>query len=124
MVGRWSELLGDFFHRVTLDVVADLKLGKAVDANAALHAGAHFIDFVLKTAQRLGNAFINDFLATTDAHLAFDNASIGNHATGHGRALGQFENLADLSHSESNVFKQRLEHAGHAFFNLVNQLVN
>src|SRR2546423_14442326 len=80
-----SQLLGDLFHGVTLDVIAGLEIGETFDSDAAFHAGADFIDFILKPAQRLGEAFVNDFLASAHAHFAFHYAPAGDHATGDGR---------------------------------------
>src|SRR5437764_11594314 len=99
---RWSlsegisKLLGDFLDGVALDIVAELELTETFDADAAFHAGAHFIDLILKAAQGLGQTFVNDFFATADAHFALDDATSNNHAAGHRNTLGQFENLADL----------------------------
>src|SRR6267154_5406199 len=91
-----SEFLDDPFDCVALDRIADLKIPETVDANAAFHAGAHFIDFILEPPQRLGEALINESLAPHDADLAADDAPDGDHATRHGNPLGKGENLANL----------------------------
>ena len=100
-----SQLLRDLLHRVALDVVADLELAEALDANAAFHAGAHFVDFVLEAAQRLGDAFVDDFLAAAHADLAFDDAAAGHHAAGDRRALGQGEDLAHFGRADVTSFR-------------------
>src|SRR5262245_30656844 len=58
----WSEGGGDLFHGVTLDGIAGLEFVEAVDADAAFHAGADFVDFVLEAAQGLDDAFVNEVL--------------------------------------------------------------
>src|SRR5882724_9320774 len=54
-----SELLHHALDRVTFNRVARLKIPEAVHADAAFHAHPHFVDFVLKPAQRLGHAFVD-----------------------------------------------------------------
>src|SRR5260370_15354086 len=119
-----SEFLNDAFDRVALDCVADLKITKTVNADAAFHAGAHFIDFVLEPAQRLGDALINEALAPHDADLAADDAPDRDHATGHGNALGKGENLADLGRADDDVLQDGIQQAGHGFLHLVDQFVD
>src|SRR5262245_19103577 len=46
-----SKFSGDLFDRVSFDNVPRLKFIEAVDADAAFHARADFIHFVLETAQ-------------------------------------------------------------------------
>src|ERR1019366_5539026 len=112
----------NLLHHVALDIVADLEFGEAFNANAAFHAGAHLIDFVLETAERLGDALVNDFLAAAHADLALDDAAAEHHAAGHRRALRQREYLAHLRRTDRGVLQERVEQAGHAFLHLVNQL--
>src|SRR6266481_1678893 len=119
-----SEFLDDPFDRVALDCVADLKITKTVNANAAFHAGAHFIDFILEPTQRLGDALINEALAPHDADLAADDAPDRDHATGDGNALGKGENLADFGRADDDVLQDRIQQAGHGLLHLVNQFIN
>src|SRR5579862_6037737 len=72
-----SEFLRDALDGVALDAVTRLKFAKSVDADAAFHAGAHFVDFVLKPAQGLGHALVNEALAAHDADLAANDAAGG-----------------------------------------------
>src|SRR6266404_3651989 len=119
-----SEFLDDPFDRVALDRVADLKIPKTVNANAAFHAGAHFIDFILEPTQRLGDALINKTLTPHDADLAADDAPDGDHATGHGNALGKCKYLADLGRADDDVLQDGVQQAGHGFLHLVNQFID
>ena len=75
MEPRLSQLLRDLLHHVTLDIVADLKLGEALDADAAFHAGTNLVDFVLKAAEGLSDAFIDNLFAAPHPHFAFHNAT-------------------------------------------------
>src|SRR5258708_25185847 len=46
-----SQFLCDLFDGITFDGVANLEFAEALDADAAFHAGAHFVDFILEPAQ-------------------------------------------------------------------------
>src|SRR5436190_109989 len=88
-----SQFGGDFLGGVRLDHVADLKLVKAIDANAAIHAGPDFVDFVLEPAEGKDVSFVEQALAAHDPDLALDQAPVPDDAAGDVAALGQFENL-------------------------------
>src|SRR5436190_22268941 len=75
-----SEFGGNFFDAVALDAVAGLKFVEAVDANAAFHAGANFVDFVLEAAERLDDAFVNEIFAAHDADFATRDAAMRDNA--------------------------------------------
>ena len=49
-----------------------MKFAIALDADAAFHAGADFVDLVLKTAERLRDALVNDVLAAAHTDFAAD----------------------------------------------------
>src|ERR1035437_1754734 len=119
-----SQLRRHFFNRITFNRVAHLKFAVAFDADAAFHAGANLVDFVLKTAQRLRDAFINDILATPHAHFAAHDAARADHAAGHRRALGQIKNLPDFGGTNDGVLEVGIEQAGHGIFHLINQFVD
>src|SRR5258705_9249576 len=51
--GWRSQLGGDLLGRVSLNDVARLEIVVTIDADAAFHAGPHFVDFVLEAAKRL-----------------------------------------------------------------------
>src|SRR6266487_3024944 len=91
----WERLQfgGELLDRVGLDHISDLKFVEPVDADAALHAGADFVDFVLKAAQGQGVSFVNQALAAHHPDLSFEDASVADAATGDTAALGQFEDL-------------------------------
>ena len=46
------------------------KVIEAVEANAALHAGAHLVDFVLEAPERVGDALIHKVSLPDDSHFA------------------------------------------------------
>src|SRR5271163_4359270 len=93
-----SQFRRHLFNRVTFNRVADLKFAVTLDADAAFHARADFVDLVLKTAERLADAFVNHVLAAAHADFATDDASAGDHATGDRHALGQFKDLSHFRH--------------------------
>src|SRR5262245_17852762 len=71
-----SQFGRDLLHRVAFNRVSHLKIIKAIDADAAFHAGAYFVDLVLETAQGLHAAFVNQTLAAHHADFAADDASV------------------------------------------------
>src|SRR5260221_14393253 len=101
-----------------------LKVAVTFDADAAFHSGADFVDLVLKTAERLADAFVNHVLAAAHAHLALDDAPARNHAARDGHALGQFKHLPDFRRADDDILDKRIEQSGHRLFHLVNQFVN
>src|SRR2546422_11226320 len=84
----------DLLGGVGLDDVADLEIVIAIDADAALHAGADFIDFVLEAAEGLDDTLEEDVLAAADADLALDDTAVGDDAAGDIAAFGQLEQFA------------------------------
>src|SRR5487761_2325697 len=129
---RWSRMEGmagsqfrrDFLGGAAFDRVADLEVAEAFDANAALQAGAHFVDFVLEAAQRLGDALEQEVLAAHDAHLAADDPAAADDAARHRRTFGELEDLAHLGRADDDFAAEGLQQAGHGLLHLVNQLVN
>ena len=101
-----------------------MKIIKAIDPDAALHASADFVDFVLEPPQGLNDSFVNEPLAAHYPALAFDQAATADHAAGHVAALGEFKNLPHLSRADDVFFDGRLEQARHCLLHLVNQFVN
>src|SRR5271169_5095906 len=71
---------GHFLSGKAFDHVARLHIVKAFNADAAFHAGAHFVDFILKTAKGLHNSLVDQSFAPEDAGLAPDDAPGGDHA--------------------------------------------
>src|SRR5687767_13742944 len=119
-----SHFLRDLLNHVRLDAVADLKIAEAVNAYAALHAGAHLVHVILEAAQGIENAFVDQVFATHDTDLALDYASVADNAAGHLAALGQFENLFDLGAANDIFLEHRIEQAGHGLFHLIDQLID
>src|SRR5262245_8717814 len=83
----------DLLDGVALDGIAGLIFVEALDANAAFHAAADFVDFILESAQRLRDAFVDETLSAHYTDFAFDNAPGGNNAASHVAAFGQFKNF-------------------------------
>src|SRR5439155_21655016 len=119
-----SKFSGDFLDAVALDAVADLEFVEAIDANAAFHAGAHFVDFILETAERLDDTFVNEVLPAHDPHFAARDAAMRYVATGHVAAFEKLEDLAHFGGADDGVLRVRFEQAGHGLFDLVHQLVD
>jgi len=78
--------------RITLDDVTLFKVIEAVEANAALHAGAHLVDFVLEAPERVGDALIHKVSLPDDSHFAAHNFAAGDGAAGDIAALAELEN--------------------------------
>src|SRR6266550_7783569 len=118
------QFLRHLLHGVTFDIVPDLKVAETFDANATFHSGADLVGLVLKAPQGLRDAFVNNFLAPTQAHFAFDDTATGDHAPGHRSAFGQVENFSDLGDADGDILENGIEQACHGFFDLVDQFVN
>src|SRR5262249_43499938 len=119
-----SQFGRDLLQRVAFNRVPHLKIIEAVNADAAFHAGAHLIDFVLETAQGLHHAFVNQPLAAHHADFAADDASAADDAAGHFSALGQLENLPHLGRADDVFLEDRFQQTGHGFLHLVDQFVD
>ena len=83
-----SKLRRDLFDRVRFNRVAGLKIIKAIHANAAFHAGAHFADLVLKSPQGLNRTLLKEALAPHNTRLATRDSPGSDHAAGHLAAFG------------------------------------
>src|SRR5688572_7777961 len=82
------QFLRNLLQSVTLDGISHLEIIEPIQPYPAFHAGAHFVDFVLETPQREGNALVNEALAPHHTHFAFDDASAGDRAARHIPAFG------------------------------------
>src|SRR5437773_1392644 len=118
------QFLRHFFQGVTFDHVSDLEIIEAIQADAAFHPGADFVDFILETSQRQGDALIDKALAALDAHFAFDDAAVGDDAPGNVAALGEREDLAHFGGADDDLPDQRVQQAGHRFLHFVDEFVN
>src|SRR6202789_4396075 len=86
---------GDFFDGVTLQDVAFLDSREILQPQAALRPGLGFPDVVLEMFQARDAALVlHGFAAQQSDARASRNASIGDDAAGHRRALGKLEYLA------------------------------
>src|SRR5580658_5310213 len=105
MASSWSKLnFGrNFFGGVTLDAVAGLRVIKSLNANAALHAGADFVDFILEAAQRLDDSLVNQALAAQHSRLAANHPAGHDSASGDVPALGQGKELAHFGRTDDDL---------------------
>src|SRR6185503_2848250 len=119
-----SQLGGDLFGGVRLNDVTGLEIVVTVDADAAFHAGAHFVDLVLKAAEGLDVALEEHVFAAADADLALDHAPIGDDAAGDVAAFGEVEHLANFGRADDDFLEHRVKQACHGLLHLVDEFVN
>src|SRR6266513_667599 len=119
-----SQLLRNLFQRITLDGITDLEILKTVQPDAAFHARADFVDFILKTSQREEDAFVDEAFMALNAHLAFDDASAGDDAPRNIPALGQGEDFTHFRGTDDDFLDQRIQQARHRLLYFVDQFVN
>src|SRR5690348_7691117 len=108
-----------------LDLVARLDVVVLLDADAALHAVAHFVHVLLETAQRFQLALEDHHVVAqhadrlVPAHHAFDD-----HAAGDRAELRRAEHVAHFGGAEDVLAHFGAEQAGCDLLHLVNHVVD
>ncbi len=124
--GRISlQLARDLDALEALDLVAGLDVVVLLDADAALGAGAHFVDVFLEAAQRFELALEDhDVVAQhADRLVALDHA-LDDQAAGDRAELARAEHVADFARGRRSVRGSRAEHAGERLLHLVDHVVD